>query len=211
MSPAAVEQAYLRQLAHYIRDSIDFFSSSRKSEREKWVVATFLHYAGVAFSTHEIQSCDADPPDVLVKTARFEVMEILAPGRRRHAEYKELLRRCERARTIEDIAEPYTSPAGVTPDKLLQTVEEGARRKAAKYGDKAGDLDLLVYVNNGTFLVPSFPIPAGNGLRSQKWRSVSILIMPLAWVVFASQGAPRWLRQLAGTVKQQPNSLCLRS
>ena len=67
-------------------ESVRFFGAQRKPEREVWVADHFLENLNIAYSTEEVVSSDDDPPDVIFRDARFEIKEIMDPGRRRHAE-----------------------------------------------------------------------------------------------------------------------------
>jgi len=76
------EQEHLRQLTDEARDMVDMLSSPRKSERERRVVAAFLRCLGVGFCPVELIAQESDPPDVVFRDARFEVMICRDEGRK---------------------------------------------------------------------------------------------------------------------------------
>lgn len=67
-----------------LKESIAYFSTKNKAERERWVCLELVQNLGIAYDETEIVSPENDPPDVIFRDARFEVKEILDQGRKRH-------------------------------------------------------------------------------------------------------------------------------
>lgn len=123
-------------------ESVSFFSAARKPERERWVVEEFLGNLGVEAPAGSIASPSDEPPDVVF----FEIKEIMAAGKRRHAEYKESLRRAKEAKCIDELFETYT-PKDITHIELCELVKE-TLPKTRQYAPAAQrELDLLFYIN----------------------------------------------------------------
>jgi len=74
------EREYMQQLAAEAHDTVDMLSSHRKGERERRAAAAFLRGLGVDFSPDELVTPKSDPPDVIFRGARFEVMIMLVKG-----------------------------------------------------------------------------------------------------------------------------------
>jgi hypothetical protein len=99
------DDEYLEAQRKARAESVQFFRSSNKPERERWVVREFLTNLGLAFDDAEVQSPNHDPPDVKFRDANFEIKEILSEGRRRHQEYKEGLQQALEATSPADLVE----------------------------------------------------------------------------------------------------------
>jgi hypothetical protein len=84
---------------------VQFFSSSNKAARERWVVLEFLLNLGLEVAEDGLVSVTDDPPDVLYSECRFEVKEILDPGRRRHQEFKHALAKANTATSPSELWE----------------------------------------------------------------------------------------------------------
>ncbi len=93
------EREYMRRLADEAHDTVDMLSSHRKGERERRAAAAFLRCLGVDFYPDELVSPESDPPDVIFRDARFEVMIMLGEGRRMHADWKEKANQRESAQS----------------------------------------------------------------------------------------------------------------
>ena len=87
---------YKIQMVQELADIISFFSNQNKWEREKWVVKRLLSSLRISHDESELkQPPEREAVDVGFRGARFQVKELIQisyeTGRRRHAEYKELL------------------------------------------------------------------------------------------------------------------------
>jgi hypothetical protein len=104
------EREYIARLRAHAAQTRKLWSNESKPERERMIVRAFLRCVGVLFAEREITSCMHDPPDVLFRDARFEVMEDLG-GRKRGDEWREREQRWANAEGIADLAEPYSASA----------------------------------------------------------------------------------------------------
>ena len=141
------DDEYLEQIRKARAESVRYFSSKNKPERERWVVVEFLTNLGVSFVESEVQSVVDEPPDVRFRSAAFEVKGILDPDRRRHEEFKAALARAKAATSPKDLLEPAT-PRDVTYTEVCDQIENEVARFATKYlVEMRAKLDLLFYVN----------------------------------------------------------------
>src|SRR6266566_1249498 len=89
------------KLRDYFDGSVSFFSEDGRTEREKAPIREFLRYLGVPFTDEDlIVPPRDDDVDVRFRHARFQNVERMEPGRRRHEEVRSL---AERARTARDV------------------------------------------------------------------------------------------------------------
>lgn len=184
-------------------ESVSFFSSARKQERERWVVNKFLNTLGLQPSEAEVSSSVDEPPDMLYQDAKFEVKEIMDPGKRRHAEYKESLRKAREAKAAADLLESY-APRDITYTELCQRVEKHISTLKQYAPATKSSLDLLFYVNlEDVHGYVSSELAAAADFEKYGWRSVSFLAGPLAVVLYSSSSAPSFLRQNEGSVVRQ--------
>lgn len=78
---------------------------------------------------------------------------------------------------------------------------KGLQQKAAKYGRACENLDALVYINlENEHLNAKSSIPEMARLKSQGWRSVSVIFTPYSVILFANSSAPAFLRNHSGQV-----------
>jgi Putative endonuclease, protein of unknown function (DUF1780) len=202
------ERDYLRQLADEAHDTVDMLSFHRKAERERRACAAFLRCLGVYFSPHELVSPESDPPDVVFRDARYEVMIVLDKGRKIHADWKEKAARRDSAQALDELVESYHPSVPVSVEETVRLVVAELGPKASHYGPKTcSQLDALVYVDyQGRHLYPLSEASVSGELQSQGWRSVCVLFPPYSHVLFASQQAPEFLRRLEGSIKQECNN-----
>lgn len=191
-------------------ESVSFFSAARKPERERWVVEEFLGNLGVEAPAGSIASPSDEPPDVVFFEARFEIKEIMDAGKRRHAEYKESLRRAKEAKCVDELFETYT-PKDVTYIELCELAKE-ALPKIRQYAPATQrELDLLFYINlDDVHGYVSAEITASHLFEGCGWRSVSFVSGPLAVVLFAGEHAPSFLSENQGkVVRKQYSDGCI--
>jgi hypothetical protein len=187
-----------------LRDSLRWFSNAKKKEREIWVCQQFLQNLGVAFDFAELIPVEDQVPDVLFREARFEVKEILNPGRRRTDEYKEDLRRAEQASSSEELWE-YFTPEDLTPEMIVNDIGGRISDWAAMYEPRfRSTLDLLVYYNRvGMFFKETHHTPQAAFLGEYGFRSVSMTTGSRAWVLWAGLSSPDLITSLAGSIRSQ--------
>ncbi|WP_177342868.1 DUF1780 domain-containing protein [Pseudomonas sp. EGD-AK9] len=181
-------------------ESVSFFSAARKPERERWVVEEFLGNLGIEVPAGSVFSPSEEPPDVVFLDARFEVKEIMDPDKRRHAEYKESLRRAKEAKTVEELFETYT-PRDITYTELCKLVQETIPKIRPYAPATQRELDLLFYVNlDEIHGYVSNEITESSLFQEYGWRSISFISGPLAVVLFACERAPSFLLSNLGKV-----------
>lgn len=202
------DEDYIASVADARAEAVSFFSNARKQERERWIVAEFLNNLGLWTSESEVFSSLEDPPDVTYSDARFEVKEIMDPGRRRHTEYKESHRRAKEARIAADLLEECT-PRDITYTELCEhvTVRISTLRPYAPAAQS--NLDLLFYVNleNVRGYVSS-EVMTAQDLSKHGWRSISFIAGSMGVVLYASASAPQFLRKNEGKImrRQHPGT-----
>jgi uncharacterized protein (DUF4415 family) len=98
----------LTSALRFAKRSVAFFGNSNKAFRERWVVRALLKNLGLSFSNSQVRSSSTDPPDVLYKSAAFEVKELLDRCRKRHDEVKAHAKRVAVASDLADLLEPYS-------------------------------------------------------------------------------------------------------
>jgi hypothetical protein len=199
------DEEYLASVRKAREESLRFFDSSNKPERERWVVNEFLGNLGLEFTESEIQSVADEPPDIRFRSASFEVKEILDEGRRRHADYKTALAKANSARSPKDLLEPV-APRDITYAEICNLVESEVVRFAAKYAPATrSNLDLLFYVNlENVFGYFATPLPPSSKWDPYGFRSISVVMGRLAGVLTAAQVAPDFLKDGGSRVVLRP-------
>ncbi|TAM45550.1 MAG: hypothetical protein EPN55_07940 [Gammaproteobacteria bacterium] len=196
------DEDYLEAQRKAIAESVDFFRSEKKSERERWVVNEFLMNLGFCFTEREVRSVRQDPPDVQFRDAAFEIKEILTEGRRRHQEYKENLDKAVRATKPSDLLEDFTPRDTTISDVYVRILKEATTLANEKYPlTVRKELDLLFYVNlNDVFGLIETPFPDTASLTSLNWRSVSFLMGYRSCTLVAEEHAPNFIKDARGFI-----------
>jgi hypothetical protein len=198
------EQEYLAELRKYASNTRTLLSNAHKQERERMVARAFLRCTGVQFSDGEIQASNEEPVDVMFRSARFQVRDILG-GRMRGKDWREREDRYQTAKSVSDLRVPWTSSKPMSFGEVSQAIATGLAHKASRYGaDNCSKLDALVYVDlNGRHLRSLEPIMDANAtdeIRRQSWRSVTMLFLPYSTVLSAKPDAPDFLKDSAGPI-----------
>jgi hypothetical protein len=199
------EQKYIDDLVRHTEESIRFFSNEMKSERERSVCAAFLRCLGIDFSPGDILTNKNDPPDVIYKSARFEVVELYDKRRKRLDEYKNRLKELKTAKSMDDTLIRVESAKPISYSDLFDEISRALSKKALKYGERVcSGLDALVYVSlPNRFLRIESSIPDLKDFISQGWRSISFLIPPWSHVIWSIKEAPQFLSFLASETKSE--------
>jgi len=198
------EREYLDDLIRYTKESIRFFSNEMKADRERSACAALLRCLGVHFSSDEIQSNTNDPPDVLFRSARFEIVELYDMKRKRLDEYKARLRELEKAKSISDTLVPYHPPKPISHQELRDEIIQALDTKSQRYGNSlCSTLDALVYVGLPNRLDIKSPVPGYEELINHGWRSLSFVIPPFGHVAFCKENGPQFLVSLSGRTKEE--------
>lgn len=199
------DEEYLASVRKAREESVRFFDSANKSERERWVANEFLWNLGVEFLESEIQCVADDPPDIRFRSASFEIKEIMDEGRRRHANYKTALEKANSAASPRDLLEQVT-PRDITYAEVCNLVEAEVRRFAQKYAPATrSNLDLLFYINlEDVFGYVATPLPPPSKWEVYGFRSVSLVMGRLAAVLMVAKAAPDFLKDSGPRVILKP-------
>jgi Putative endonuclease, protein of unknown function (DUF1780) len=184
-----------------LEESVDFFSSKNKLEREKWVVGETITNLGIEYSDDELVPVSDEPPDVRFRGAEFELKEIMDPDRPRHLEYKKALQKARATSDPVDLLQPFT-PRDVTLTEIYEKLLGGTSELRSKYAPATcRNLDLLFYVNLEDVMgLVETPFSDVTSLRSQPWRSVTFLMGRRTCVLVARDDAPEFLKAAVGRV-----------
>ena len=112
-----VMKEYVENLYKHAIETLKFFDHNKKNapknkekrnpnnkvERELSVSRAFLRTIGVTFEESELISAKCEPPDVIFREAKFEIMELLEPNRKRGDEWQ------DKAYKYEKLKEKYES------------------------------------------------------------------------------------------------------
>ena len=180
-------------------------SSHRKGERERRAVAAFLRCLGMNFSPEELVAPECDPPDVMFRDARLEVMIMLDEGRKMHADWKKKAGQRDSAQSLEELGESYHPSIPVPFQGVVSLVVAELEQKASHYGtNTCAQLDALLYVNLlGKHLYPLSKAHVPEELRAQGWGSVCFLVAPYSHVLAVTPESPEFLRQYEGSTRQE--------
>ena len=195
-------KGYLKNLCKHAIDMLTFLDNKNKPERERSVCRAFLRTIGVAFEEPELIMVKDDPPDVIFRETRFEIMELLEPNRKRGDEWKGKRKKYSEANcnSLKELLKPYSPSTSIELQELVPKIVQALLEKFNKpnYGAACGSIDALVYVNlKDQHLAPHSNMPNLDELRSQGWRSVSLLFPPYGVILYAESMAPDFLRALA--------------
>jgi len=188
----------LKDLQQGLKESVDFFSPRNKLAQELWVGITFLENLGIIFDEKDVDVPSDDPPDVIFQDARLEIKEILDPGRKRHLEYKNRLKKSLEVKNPADLLESYT-PHDLTPKNILELIQKELPGLEKKYEPKMrARHDLLFYINLRHHHLRIDKMPDSYCLSRCGWRSVSALIGWGSLVYYANSVAPAFLQEKRG-------------
>jgi hypothetical protein len=195
------DQEYLEVIRRAREESVRFFSSNNKAERETWVAREFLVNLGISAGDDELVSVTDDPPDIIYRECRFEIKEILDPGRRRSDEFKQGLAQAYAATSPSQLTE-HVEPRDIAYREVEQLALEATTKLKDKYAPQTkSSLDLLFYVNLAdVFGYVSQPLSKTLEIEACGFRSVLLLAGPLSAVVACSQDTPSLLAAFRGQV-----------
>jgi putative endonuclease (uncharacterized protein DUF1780) len=196
------DREFIEETVRALEESVRFFAPENKAEGELWVATAFLENIRIPFTEGELQSPSDDPPDVLFRDARFEIKEVLDPGRKRHLEYRQALERARKATSVSELLEsfePRDTTIQAVYDICLARVVDLDRKYPPSV--RAG-LDLLFYVNlRGIVGLKEAPFPDVNSIASAGWRSVSFVKGQRSCCFCAARDAPAFIAKTVGRVK----------
>jgi len=210
------DKDYLEKLRNHAAETCTFFSNSSRLERERSVVRAFLRTLGISFEESELIAPCTEPVDVKFRTARFQNREYLIhkpnnDWKQKEKKYKNATLDEEDEEDEDSLAkvliEPYLPPTPISLAELIPEISNGLSKKAREYPKKyppngCRDIDALVYINlkDRYLKVDSQPLDI-KALKSQGWRSVSILFLPYGIVLTAETDAPDFLRSIEGLLQ----------
>jgi hypothetical protein len=181
-----------------LEETNKLFSPQGKEERELWVAKEFLAYVLPGTSDSAIEWVDGEPWDVLCLGARFQIKEIQEPGRRRHDEFKDALARAKTVTDPMELLQDWT-PTTITLAEAMSRTNEAAGKFSTKYAPAvAQSLDLLIYLNLDASIVEVPTIGTSECVQLFHWRSVSVVSNGCAFVLYASESAPSYIRAAVG-------------
>src|SRR2546426_53382 len=191
------------KLREYFDGSVSFFSEDGRKEREKAPIREFLRYLSVSFTEEDLTVPPKDDNiDVRFREARFQNVERMEPGRRRHEEVRSLAERARTARDVRSLEMPRSEGVPMGVHELLREVLKALDKKTRKTANRAS-LDALVYLNlRGRHLYPAPDVieEDNSAVAQLGWRSVSLLWPPYAVVLCAKPTAPTFLRIKVGQI-----------
>lgn len=195
----------IQEMIYNTEESIKFFSSAKKPDRERTACAAFLQSLNIKFNANDLQSIKNDPPDVIFGKAKFEVKEFLDDDRRRHDEFKQRLGKLRQAQKLSDLLQPY-KPFNITMKDVSKRISPFLNEYATSYGKTlCSSLDALVYFNlMDCHIIYNDIEPDKSKLIKQGWRSVSIITNSLAYIFFAQDSSPEFLIANSGLIKKAP-------
>lgn len=199
MATAPSDQ-YLEDVRLGLAESVAFFSGKNKAIRERWVCRELIWNLGVRARELSFESPEHDPPDVVYRGFRFEVKELLDPGRRRHLEYREALAEAQAASDGKDLIRPYT-PKYITPQQVGGLISPALAALEHKYEPRLQQsLDLVFYLNLLETSLDHGEMPESSAFGLGNWRSVAVLFGRAVLVFFATRSAPLLIRRAVGRV-----------
>ncbi len=193
-------------------ENVVFFNNTKKQEREQLACKAFLRCLGENFSADELKLSEEEPPDVIFRSARFEVMEILDDNRKRHDEFKNKVAQYNQAKSIADVMESYHAPTSISYEDLVSLIIQELQKKVDKYRERKIDcaqLDALVYINlENKYLdineqPPRLSNDLNKNLKSQAWRSVSMVMGVHSHVIYALESAPKFIYSSVGQIRSK--------
>jgi len=201
----AGEREALRKLENIAEDAVRLFSNKGKTDAERMVCAAFLRCLGITFRPGELVKARSDPPDVLFRDVRFEVMLLLDEDRQPHKEWKKILEVRRSASSLSEVLEPIMEPHPLGVDAVAKRVLDGLSAKSSRYDPgTVCSLDALVYVDLiGRCLYPSSDSLSAPNDLARTWRSICFVFPPYSCVVYATEAAPAFLRQFSGQIRSE--------
>ena len=178
---------------------LNLLSNKRKSERELYVVETFLEVIGEKFDEIDRPKKSlTDPPDVTFKSAHFEIKEMMDAGRKRGKEVQDRLKDLKSGGHIETQFAAGALP--VCPSTLVNDIANYMNSLGAYSPDSKAELDLLLYYNSLSVWLSAKANPdyESTALLALGWRSISLTSGRTAMVYCAQTSAPTFLRERVG-------------
>jgi len=198
------EKEILKKLQAEAEESITFFSNQNKQERERAVCAAFLRCIGVNFNREDILPGKEEPIDIEFQGARFQIKELMDPGRKRHDEYKKALEKYKNSESLSELIEQF-SPMFAQIQKICYCLVGFLKPYASKLGKElCAQVDILVYVNlQEYFSKDEDNVIDYSGLVQQNWRSVSMVSGDFCYIFYASETSPVFLKRFQKQIRKE--------
>lgn len=183
--------------------SLNLFSNPGKPYTEIWVVREFLRNLGINFEDNELKTGN-NPPDVIFRTAEFEIKELDKRGRKRHDEYKQKLEKAKSATSLTDLMTPYEFKE-ISLQEIVNRIDE--KIKELSYSpDFCKSTNILFYINFSLIGAHCYIVPEKN--IWVKWRSVSMVTNNnVSCVFWASNAAPEFIKSVMNKVTARKNPI----
>jgi hypothetical protein len=196
LSPA--EQQYKDTMIKAIAETRALFAArSPHINREKRICRAFLRCIGVGYSEDNLIRGPYEPIDVTFGEAKFQVTEVLG-DKRRGDELRNLENKYKTASVSQDLLVPIGEPERISFPEMAAEVRKRLEQKFIKYGEcKCRGLDALVHIELANrYLYPTEVTCTEDvhTLKVEGWRSVSVLSIPYAIVLFANDTGPAFLK-----------------
>jgi Putative endonuclease, protein of unknown function (DUF1780) len=174
-----------------------FAAKSPHINREKRICRAFLRCIGAGYTEDELICGPCEPIDVTFGEARFQVTEVLGEKRRGDA-LRNLEQKYKTASVSHELLVPIGEPECISVPESAAEVRRRLEQKFLRYGEsKCKSLDALVHIELANHYLYPIEVTCTEDVRTIKaegWRSVSVLIIPYAIVLFANQTAPAFLK-----------------
>jgi hypothetical protein len=206
---SASEQKHKESMINATSKARQLFSNRNKPEREKMTCRGFLHCMNIKHNDAELVEADNASFDVTFRQAKFEITEVVGE-RKRDLELKKLETKYKNASASCDLLVPMENPEPMLFSEMVQVVRDRLGEKFCRRKQQGCEnIDALVYIDViNRYLYPvEFSTEAVGAIEAQGWRSASVLIVPYATVLFASDTAPTFLRERVGQVRLACNSM----
>jgi hypothetical protein len=169
-----------------------------KPQRDRAVVRTLLRVLGIAFAESEVIAPVEPPIDVRFREAQFHLREL---DERSGGAWQAHDTRVHEARTLADRGDLRQPAVGMDFTVGITHITAALAQHAAWYGARCVGLDVVVSLDghHGVLAPPTQALEMGT-LALQGWRSVSVLCPPYGMVLYATSGAPDFLRTVTGRV-----------
>ena len=173
----------------------------RTPERNRAVIRAFLRALGVVCADAEVVAPVEAPIDVRYREAHFHLRELHDYSRGR--DWQEQHTRVDQGRACADGGDLHDLTEGRECAVILPHVTAALAAHAAWYGARCIGLDALVLVDEcQCVLAPPALVPGVASLPWQGWRSVSVWWPPYGLVLYATSGAPAFLRLGTGRLSR---------
>ena len=165
----------------------------RTPERNRAVIRAFLRTLGVVYTDAEVVAPVEAPIDVQFREAQFHLRELRDHLRGR--DWQEQHTGVDQEGTCAGGGDLHGLKEARECAVILPHVTAALAAHAAWYGARCIGLDALVLVDRcQCVLAPPALVPGVASLPRQGWRSVSVWWPPYGLVLYATSGAPAFLR-----------------